>query len=112
MTKTQQLQSNYIDQAIDFSVITFARYEKFDLNSILREIAFWPISLYVVITMIWEYFTSTSMILDVKVLKPIVHPALSINEDLQKMTVKNLRQLRSFPKSYKKQDMINALLSN
>ena len=50
------------------------------------------------------------MIVDMKVLKPIVHPALLINEELQKLTVKNLRELQSFPKNYKKQDIINALL--
>lgn len=110
MTKTQKLQSNYIQEIIEFFVISFTRYEKLDFDSFLRNLCFVPVSLYVLITIAWEYFTSTTMILDVKVLKPIVHPTLLINEDLQKLTVKNLRKMQSFPKSYKKQDMINALL--
>ena len=109
-TKTQQLQSDYIQELIEFFVISFTRYEKYDLNSLLRDLCFIPVSLYVLITITWEYFTSISMILDIKVPKPIVHPSLLINEDLQKLTVKNLRKMQSFPKSYKKQDIINTLL--
>ena len=41
---------------------------------------------------------------------PTNHPLITINDKLQSLTVKKLRQMKSFPKSYKKQDMINALL--
>lgn len=109
-TKTQQLQNDCFTELLDFFVISFTRYEKYDLDSLLRDLCFIPVSLYVLITIAWEYLTSTSMIVDMKVLKPIVHPALLINEELQKLTVKNLRELQSFPKNYKKQDIINALL--
>ena len=109
-TKTQQLQNDCFTELLDFFVISFTRYEKYDLNSLLRDLCFIPVSLYVLITITWEYFTSTSMIIDMKVLKPIMHPTLLINEDLQKLTVKNLRKLGNFPSKYKKQEIINALL--
>ncbi len=109
-TQTQQPQVDYIQQTIEFFVISFTRYEKLDVNSFLRDLCFIPVSLYVLITIAWEYFTSTSMIFDVKVLKPIVNPLYTINEEMQSFTVKNIRKMQSFPNKYRKQDMINTLL--
>lgn len=42
---------------------------------------------------------------------PAINPLFAINEQFQPVTVKNLRKMQSFPRSYRKQDMINALLS-
>lgn len=109
-TQTQQPQTDYIQQVIEFFVISFTRYEKLDVDSFLRDLCFIPVSLYVLFSIAWDYFTSTSMILDVKVLGPIVNPLYTINEEMQSFTVKNIRKMQSFPSKYRKQDMINALL--
>lgn len=109
-TKTQQLQSDYIQELIEFFVITFTRYERFDLNSILRSIAFPFVFVFVSYYELIDYLSEMNMDFDYKELSPIVHPLQTINEQMQSFTVKNIRKMQSFPKSYRKQDMINALL--
>ena len=92
-----------------FIVISFIH--KFDLASILKSIAFPFVFVFVCYSELIEYFTQTSFNLP-EFKSPAIHinPLFVINEQLQSVTVKNLRQLKSFPKKYKKQDMINDLL--
>ena len=93
-----------------FIVISFIH--KFDLASILKSNAFPFVFVFVCYSELIEYFTQINY--DLPVFKtPAIHinPLFVINEQLQSSTVKNIRQLQSFPKKYKKQDMINALLS-
>ena len=102
---------NLIDEQIEFFVISFTRYEKFDLDSILRSIAFPFVFVFVCYSMFWAFLTEMQFDLpEFVIAKPFQSPLITINEQLQSVTVKNLRKMQSFPKSYKKQDMINALL--
>ena len=92
-----------------FQVLSFI--QKFDLASILKSIAFPFVFVFVCYSELIEYFTSFNMDFKVFTPQPIVHPALLINEDLQKLTVKNLREFGNFKSKVRKQDMIEALLS-
>lgn len=92
-----------------FQVISFIY--QFDLGSIFKSIAFPFVFVFVCYEMLIDYFSQCNFILpEFYSPKPIQSPLFLINEDLQKLTVKNLRGLRKFPRNYKKQDMINALL--
>ena len=92
-----------------FIVISFIH--KFDLASILKSIAFPFVFVFVCYSELIEYFTQINYDLPVFKTPAIsINPLFVINEQLQSVTVKNLRQIKSFPKSYKKQDIINALL--
>ena len=105
------LQVNSFDQAIAISINSFQRYSEFDLNSILRSIAFPFVFVFVSINYLFELVTTFNYDLpEFKTPAIAINPLFLINEQLQSSTVKNIRKLQSFPKSYKKQDMINALL--
>ena len=92
-----------------FQVISFIH--QFDLGSIFKSIAFPFVFVFVCYEMLIDYFSQCNFNLpEFYSPKPIQSPLFLINEDLQKLTVKNLRGLRKFPRNYKKQDMINALL--
>ena len=92
-----------------FIVISFIY--KFDLASILKSIAFPFVFVFVCYSELIEYFTQTNFNLpEFKSPAISINPLFLINEQLQSVTVKNLRQIKSFPKKYKKQDMINDLL--
>ncbi len=92
-----------------FILISFIH--KFNLASILKSIAFPFVFVFVSYYYLIDILSTLQFELpEVYVPKAIVHPALLINEQLQSVTVKNLRKLQSFPKKYKKQDMIDALL--
>ena len=92
-----------------FIVISFIY--KFDLASILKSIAFPFVFVFVCYSELIEYFSQMNYDLpEFKLPAIAINPLFLINEELQSSTVKNLRQLKSFPKSYKKQDIINALL--
>ena len=105
------LQVNSFDQAIAISINSFHRYSEFDLNSILRSIAFPFVFVFVSINYLFELVTTFNYDLpEFKTPAIAINPLFLINEQLQSSTVKNIRKLQSFPKSYKKQDMINALL--
>lgn len=89
----------------------FHRYINFDLGSILRAIVIPFVFVLVSISYLYDIlFTFKFELPAITYPKAFVHPALLINEQLQSVTVKNLRQLQKFPKSYKKQDIIEALL--
>ena len=84
---------------------------RFDLATILRSIALPFVFLYIVQSELIEYFSQTNFNLpEFKSPAIAISPLFLINEELQSVTVKNLRQIQKFPKSYKKQDIINALL--
>ena len=105
------LQANSFDKPIAISINSFQRYIEFDLDSILKSIAFPFVFLIVSIQYCWQLLTEMNLILpEFYSLKPVQSPLFLINEQFQSVTVKNLRKMQSFPKSYKKQDMINALL--
>ena len=92
-----------------FVVISFIH--KFDLASILKSIAFPFVFVFVCYSELIEYFTQCNLILpEIKSPAIAIHPLFLINEQFQSVTVKNIRKMQSFPKSYRKQDMINALL--
>ena len=92
-----------------FLVISFIH--KFDLGSIFKSIAFPFVFVFVCYSELIEYFTQINFNLpEFKTPAIAINPLFVINEQLQSSTVKNLRQLKSFPKKYKKQDMINDLL--
>jgi len=105
------LQADSFDKPIAISINSFHRYIEFDLDSILKSIAFPFVFLIVSIQYLFELLTEINLILPEFYLpKPVQSPLFLINEQFQSVTVKNLRKMQSFPKSYKKQDMINALL--
>ena len=83
----------------------------FDLATILRSIALPFVFLYIIQSELIDYFSQTNFNLpEFKTPAIAISPLFLINEELQSVTVKNLRKIQKFPKSYKKQDMINALL--
>ena len=83
----------------------------FDLASILRSIALPFVFLYIIQSELIDYLSQTNFNLpEFKSPAIAISPLFLINEELQSVTVKNLRKIQKFPKSYKKQDMINALL--
>ena len=83
----------------------------FDLATILRSIALPFVFLFIIQSELIEYFSQINFNLpEFKSPAIAINPLFLINEQLQSSTVKNLRQLKSFPKSYKKQDIIDALL--
>ena len=111
MNNQSNLSADSFDQAIAISINSFQRYVEFDLDSILRSIAFPIVFVIVSIQYLNELLTEMQFELpEFYSPKPVQSPLFLINEQLQSVTVKNLRKMQSFPKSYKKQDMINALL--
>ena len=92
-----------------FIAISFIH--KFDLASILKSIAFPFVFVFICYSELIEYFTQFNFNLpEFKSPAIAINPLFLINEQLQSVTVKNLRQLQSFPKSYRKQQIIDALL--
>ena len=115
MINSNQLQSEFqtdsFTKLIAISMNYFHRYINFDLGSYFRAIAFPFVFILVSISYLHDIlFTFKFELPAITYPKPFVHPALFINNQLQSVTVKNLRQFKSFPKSYKKQDIIEALL--
>ena len=105
------LQVNSFDQAIAISINSFQRYSEFDLDSIFRSIAFPFVFVFICYSELIELLTQSNFNLpEFKSPAIAINPLFLINEQLQSSTVKNLRQLQSFPKSYKKQQIIDALL--
>jgi len=89
----------------------FHRYINFDLGSYLRAIVFPFVFVLVSISYLHDIlFTFKFELPAITYPDAIVHPALLINDQLQSVTVKNLRAIQHFPRTYKKQDMIEALL--
>jgi len=84
---------------------------RFDLATILRSIALPFVFVYIVQSELIELLTQSNFNLpEFKSPAIAINPLFLINEQLQSVTVKNLRQLQSFPKSYRKQQIIDALL--
>ena len=107
----QSHSDSYLDQIIDSFVILFTLIERFDLNSILRSIVTPFVFLFVCYSELIVFLTEMQFELpEIKTPEIAISPLFLINEKMQSVTVKNLRKMQSFPKSYKKQDMINALL--
>jgi len=85
--------------------------DQYDLGSVFKSIAFPFVFLFVSYFYLIDELSAFNFNLPEFVIPtPTNHPLITINEQLQSLTVKKLRQMQSFPKSYKKQDMINALL--
>ena len=83
----------------------------YDLGSIIKSIAFPFVFVFVTYHYLIELLSTINFDLPEFIIpSPTNHPLITINEQLQSLTVKNLRKMQSFPKSYRKQDMINALL--
>ena len=83
----------------------------YDLGSIIKSIVFPFVFVFVTYHYLIELFSTINFNLPEFVIpSPTNHPLFLINEQLQSVTVKNLRKMQSFPKSYRKQDMIDALL--
>ena len=83
----------------------------FDLATILRSIALPFVFLYIIQSELIDYFSQINFNLpEFKSPAIAISPLFLINEELQSVSVKNLRKIQKFPKSYRKQDMINALL--
>jgi hypothetical protein len=83
----------------------------YDLGSVIKSIVFPFVFIYVTYHYLIELLSTINFNLPEFIIPaPINHPLITINEQLQSLTVKKLRKMQSFPKSYKKQDMINALL--
>ncbi len=102
-----------LDSILINSFKLFKTIRDFPLNSILRSIAFPFVFVLVSIQYIHDIlFTFKFELPLITYPKAFVHPTLLINNQLQSVTVKNLRLIKSFPKSYKKQDIIEALLIN
>lgn len=100
-----------LDSILINSFKLFKTIRDFPLNSILRAIAFPFVFVLVSIQYIYDIlFTFNFELPAISYPKAFVHPALLINDQLQSVTVKNLRTIQHFPKTYKKQDIINALL--
>ena len=105
------LQTDSFDQAITISINSFQRYSKFDLGSYFRAIVFPFVFVFVCYSELINILTACNFILpEFKSPAISINPLFLINEELQSVTVKNLRKIKSFPKSYRKQDIINALL--
>lgn len=112
MTNQSNLQadSNF-DQFLINSFKLFKIIRDFDLDSILRSIALPFVFVFIVIQELNDIlFTFEFELPEFYIPQAIVHPALLINNQLQSFTVKNLRKMQKFPKYYRKQDMIEALL--
>lgn len=85
--------------------------KQYDLGSVIKSIVFPFVFVYVTYHYLIELLSESNFNLPEFVIPtPTNHPLFQINEQLQSVTVKNLRKMQSFPKSYRKQDMINALL--
>jgi len=85
--------------------------KQYDLGSVIKSIVFPFVFVYVTYHCLIELLSESNFNLPEFVIPtPTNHPLITINDKLQSLTVKKLRQMKSFPKSYKKQDMINALL--
>ena len=83
----------------------------YDLGSIIKSIVFPFVFVFVTYHYLIELLSTINFNLPEFVIpSPTNHPLFLINEQLQSVTVKNLRKMQSFPKSYRKQDMIDALL--
>lgn len=105
------LQTNSFTKLIAISMNYFHRYINFDLGSYLRAIAFPFVFVLVSISYLHDIlFTFKFELPAISYPDVFIHPALFINEQLQLVTVKNLRAIQKFPKCYKKQDIIEALL--
>ena len=105
------LQTDSFTKLIAISMNYFHRYINFDLGSYLRAIAFPFVFVLVSISYLHDIlFTFKFELPAITYPKAFVHPTLLINEQLQLVTVKNLRTVQHFPKTYKKQDMVEALL--
>ena len=109
------MQSNFqtdsFDQAIAISINSFHRYSQFDLDSYFRAIAFPFVFVFVCYSELIDILSTCNFNLpEFKTPAIAINPLFIINEQFQSVTVKNIRKMQSFPKSYKKQDMINALL--
>ena len=106
-----EFQTDSFTKLIAVSINSFQRYSEFDLDSILRSIAFPFVFVLVSINYLIELLTTINYDLpEFKSPAIAINPLFIINEQLQSVTVKNLRQIKSFPKSYKKQQIIDALL--
>ena len=105
------LEANSFDKPIAISINSFHRYIEFDLGFILKSIAFPFVFLIVSIQYLFELLTEMNLILpEFYSPKPFQSTLFKINVEMQSVTVKNLRKMQSFPKCYRKQDMIEALL--
>ena len=101
------LQTDSFTKLIAISINSFHRYSEFDLDSILRSIAFPFVFVLVCYSELIEFFSQSNFNLpEFKSPAIAINPLFLINEQLQSVTVKNLRQIKSFPKSYKKQDIL------
>jgi hypothetical protein len=105
------LEANSFDKPIAISINSFHRYINFNLSSILKSIVFPFVFLIVSIQYLFDLLTEMNLILpEFYSPKPFQSPLFKINVEMQSVTVKNLRKMQSFPKSYRKQDIIEALL--
>ena len=83
----------------------------FDLATILRSIALPFVFLYIVQSELIDYFSQINFNLpEFKSPATAISPLFLINEQLQSLTIKNLKQLQSSPKRIKKQSLIDSYL--
>ena len=83
----------------------------FDLATILRSICLPFVFLYVVYFELIELVSTIEFELpEFKTPKIAISPLFLINEELQSLTIKNLRELQSAPKRIKKQSLIDSYL--
>lgn len=84
---------------------------EFDLASIFRNIALPFVFVYVSYFYLIDLISGADFELPkVELPRPTISPLFILSEEFQSETVKSLRSINKFPRNYKKQDMINALL--
>lgn len=111
MNNQFNLSADSFDQSIAIGLNFIQKLITFDLGFYFRAIAFPFVFVIVSIQYLFELLTEMHFELPAFYSpKPFQSPLFRINVEMQSVTVKNLRKIQSFPKSYKKQDMINALL--
>jgi len=84
---------------------------RFDLATILRSIALPFVFLYIIQSELINYFSQINFNLpEFKTPAIAISSLFLINEELQSLTIKNLREFQSAPKRIKKQSLINSYL--
>ena len=94
-----------------FTFQLFASIKHFDLGNIFRSICFPFVFLFICYFELIEFFSQSNFNLpEIVIPKPYVSPLFLINDELQSLTISNLRKLQSAPKRIKKQSLIDSYL--
>ena len=111
MNNQFNIEADSFDKSIAIGLNFIQKLITFDLGFYFRAIVFPFVFAIVSIQYLFESLTEMQFNLPEFYLpKPVQSPLFRINVEMQSITVKNLRKMQSFPKSYRKQDMINTLL--